>query len=601
MREKDKRGSLECFKRSKKAQISVFVIVALIVVAVIVLYFVFRGELDFGRQVPAELEPIYAYYLSCINEEVLNGAIVLGQQGGYIDTPEFSSGTDYMPFSSHLNFLGIGVPYWYYVSGNNIVREQVPSKDRMEQELNGFLRERLVGCDFSQFEGKGFEIIKDDELEVSTSIEEDVISVNVKQGLSIRFGNISWSSDSHNKEVRSNLGRFYDIALKIYKKQEQEMFLEEYGIDILRLYAPVDGVENGCNSKRWSVEGIRGDLITALESNIPAIKVKGDYYELKRGENEYFVQDIGENVDVDVNFMYLRSWPMKMEIWPSENGILKADPIGTQQELGMLGFCYIPYHFVYDFGFPVLIQMYSGSEMFQFPVVVYIDKNHPRKALDTEGLPDVVPELCENKINQLSVYTYNTELKPVEAEITFKCFETICDIGKTRLVDQDAVLIGDFPQCVNGFIIASAEGYETNKFPVTSIDPGSVTIILEKTHKLVLEVNSGNQRAEYAVIMFNKDNETEFLVYPEQREIELSEGWYDIRVQTYSGSSIDGEVVDSAVSGGGTDTFYMSDSELKESKRLIINAASFGIPSTAEELIINQNKVEESMLGIEIV
>ena len=50
--------------------------------------------------------------------------------------------------------------------------------------------------------------------------------------------------------------------------------------------------------------------------------------DLRSKENEYFVQDIGENIDVNVNFLYSNQWPMKLEVWPSEDGILRADPVG---------------------------------------------------------------------------------------------------------------------------------------------------------------------------------------------------------------------------------------------------------------------------------
>jgi hypothetical protein len=309
-----------------------------------------------------------------------------------------------MPFSSQLGFMGYGIPYWYYVSGNGIVREQVPSEEKMESQLNDFLEERVVNCDFSQFEEQGFEIeFNTEEIEVVTDIKENLIEVEVEHDISISFGETSWRGSRHSVEPDSSLGKFYNIASKIYQHHIDTMFLENYGVDILRLYAPVDGVEIGCAPKIWSVDSVRRGLIEALEANIPAIKVEGDYYSLRSPENKYFVNDIGESVDANVKFMYLREWPMKMEVWPSEDGLLRADPVGLQQGLGMLGFCYVPYHHVYDLAFPVLIQVFAGREMFQFPVVVVIDKNKPREAEDAEGLPDVVPELCTHKNSLFSV------------------------------------------------------------------------------------------------------------------------------------------------------------------------------------------------------
>jgi hypothetical protein len=453
--------------------------------------------------------------------------------------------------------------------------------------------------------------------------------------LSLNFGETTWSGSNHNINLNSNLGRFYDLAQKVYANQKETMFLEKYGLDVLRLYAPVDGSEISCSPKIWEVNDIRTELINALEANVPAVKLEGDYYDLRSKDNKYFVQNLGEKVDVNVNFLYLNQWPMKLEVWPSEDGILRADPIGLQEGMGMLGFCYIPYHFVYDFAYPVMIQLYSGNEMFQFPVVVLIDKNNPRVALDVEGLPNVVPELCMHKNTELSVYTYNTQLESIEAEIGFKCFDTTCNIGKTILSEGEARLVDKFPQCVNGYIVASAEGYKTKKYLTSTLESSNAVIVLDKKYKLDLEVQKqdGKLGSDYAIVTFTKEGETTTITYPEKKQVELTEGQYEIKTYIYSNSQIvlkgstsqkcvdipksgiigifgfteekcfdleiPDQVVSFAVSGGGKQNYYIGESELQDSSKLIINADSFGIPKAIEDLQINYNNVETG--GLEIL
>ncbi len=559
-----------------------------------------------------------------------NGALILGEQGGYIEQPDFSPGSEYMPFSSQLSFFGIGIPYWYYISGNGVIEEQIPSKQKMQEQLNDYLDERLNECDFSLFEKQGF-IIDFGQADIKTAINSGSISADVKQDLSISKGDASWRGTGHSVSVNSQLGKFYDLAKKIYLNNKENMFLENYGVDILRLYAPVDGSEIGCSPKIWSVDDVRRDLINALEVNVPAMKLKGNYYS---SADKYFVSDIGESVDVNVNFMYSAEWPMKMQVWPSEDGMLMAEPIGLQEGLGMLGFCYTPYHFVYDFAYPVLIQLYSGNEMFQFPVVVSIDKNNPRKALDVEGLPDVVPELCEKKNTQMSVYTYNTNLEPVEADVKFKCFDTVCRIGKTEKSGDDAVLVADFPQCVNGFILASADGYKTKKYQISSVESGVANIVLDREYELDLEIHKAgvNLSGDYAVVTFSKDSDVQTIAYPEQKKIKLTEGQYEIKVYVYSDSKINlqgstsqkcvdvpktgvfgmfgmteekcfdlvvpDQIISFAVSGGGTQNYYVTESELDGAEKLIINADSFGKPAKVEDLQVNYNNVETRGLDV---
>ncbi len=612
--------------KCKRSQVTIFIILAIAIVAVIVLFYAFKSDL-FKTAVPSEFEPVYSYYISCVKEETSNGALLLGQTGGYINLPEFSPGSVYMPFSSQLDFLGTGVPYWYYISGNGVVKEQAPSLEKMQSQLNDYLNQRLLRCDFSRFEQQGF-VVEIGNADVESKISDNSIGIEIKQDLKISYGDAKWETKENSVSVDSHLGKFFNLAQKIYSNQKQTMFLENYGVDILRLYAPVDGSDISCAPKIWQVNSVRENLMNALEANVPATKIKGSYYNLKKSENKYFVRDIGENSDVNVNFMYSKTWPMKLEVWPNEDGILRANPVGLQEGLGMLGFCYVPYHFVYDFAYPVLIQIYSnGREMFQFSVVVYINKNVPRQALDGEALPDVVPELCDKKLANMSVTTYNTNLEPVEADIRFKCFDTVCDIGKT----SSGTYSGNFPQCVNGFIIASADGYETAKYQTTG--ENNVMIVMNKKYKLDLNVQRAGEYADYAVVVFSKNNTAGTTVsYPEQKQVELTEGQYKVKVYIYSNSSINlkgsqtekcvdvpksgvlgvfgatekkcftittpDQIVSFAVSGGGVQNYYASESELEKSKKITINTESFIIPRTVEDLQANFNSLDLSRLDV---
>ncbi len=621
-------------KGNVKGQITLFIIIAIVIVIAIVLLSLFWGKM-FASNIPREFEPIYSYYLSCIESETQDGAKLLGEKGGRIEDIEFNAGSTYMPFSNQLGFMEIGIPYWYYITGNGISREQVPSKEKMQNDLNNFLKEGLKECDFSQLEKKGYQINISDPVLVKSEIKDNFVKVNVKQNIALSFGNSKWSASNHNVDVSSNIGKFFDLALKIYKNQKSEMFLEKYGIDIIRLYAPVDGSEISCSPKIWKVNDIRTNLSNALEANTGAIKIKGNYYKLKDKENKYFIRDIGEITDFNINFMYSKYWPTKMEVWPSEEGLLRADPIGLEQGLGIIGFCYVPYHFVYDLYYPVLVQIYSGGEMFQFPVVVAIDKTKPQTSLEGESQPDAIPELCEHKLTRMSIYTYNANMQPVEADIKFKCFDTSCDIGKTKLVNDEAVLSDNFPQCSNGYVIASSESYETKKEIVSTVVDGSANIILSRKYKLNLVVHErGSNINGYAVVSLTKNNKTSTFAYPEMKEIELSEGQYNIKAYVYSNTSIylqgtdnnkcvdvpvsgvgslfgateqkcfniniPAQDVNFAVSGGGISSYYFAESELEKSKTLLINVQHFGVPNTIEGLQKNFNLAEVSNLNIQI-
>ena len=296
--------------KEQRGQVTIFIIIAVVLVLGIILFFLAREGIVFGG-VPREFETVYGYYISCIEDEVKLGSLILGEQAGYIEVPAFSPGSVYMPFSSQLDFLGNPVPYWHYISGNNVVEEQVPGLDSIEQQLDEFVQERIVDCDFSQFVEQGYSVFLENNAVVESKIKESMIEAEVNQELSIYFGNNSYTTESHFISVDSSFGRLYETAKKIYDDFKETKFLEEYGVDIMRLYAPVDGTEITCSPMVWNIGSVRENLTQALETNIGFIKVKGNYYKIQNEDNNYFVHDVGDSVDMNVNFLYLREWPMK--------------------------------------------------------------------------------------------------------------------------------------------------------------------------------------------------------------------------------------------------------------------------------------------------
>jgi len=619
-------------KKGEKAQVTIFIIIAIVIVAAIIAIFLLKDRIKIIGM-PKEMQPVYNYFLSCIDDETKQAASLMESQAGYIETPEFEAGSAYMPFSSHLDFFGFAVPYWYYVSGNGIAKEQIPSKEKMQEQLKDYLEKRIEECNFEDFEAQGF-IIEKGEPKADVEIKDNKIDVGIEMPLTISFDDMTTRQTTHKVSVDSRLGKFYNTAIKIYDKEKTSMFLENYGVDVLRLYAPVDGTELTCSPKVWMQENIKNELKNALEGNTQAIKFKGDYYSLASKENKYFVQDLGENTDASVNLLYSRNWPTKIEIYPDDNPLI-AEPVGLQEGLGILGFCYVPYHFVYDITYPVLVQIYDNEEMFQFPIAVVIDKNKPIKGLDTEALPDVVPELCEHKLAQINVYTYNTKLEPVEADISFKCFGTSCDIGKTTLTEKETYLSALFPQCVNGLIIAKADGYSTKKYMLSSVQSTTANIVLDKLYTLGLDItlNGKSLSDEKAIVYFNGEENFAF-AYPEQKQISLSEGQYEVKVYVYKNSTlsfqgsttrkcinvpksglsgifgatkeqcydidIPSQTISFAIAGGGKTSYYFAESELQENKKLEIKASPLPAPNSLEQLQDNYELLEEKTLWLEL-
>ncbi len=410
----------------QKGQVTLFIIIAVLVIAAALFsYFFFIKK----PTIAPKVQPVETYFVDCISEHVKEATKIAGMQAGYIELPEFEPGSDYLPFSSRFNFLGSDVPYWFYVSGNNIFKEQKPELWEIEKQFSDYLNTKVKECEFDFFTEQGYEINFEGEPKTEVKIKADSIESVVVWPLTITYGDATSKINEHKAVVKTHFGRLYDDAKAIYEAEQEQLFLENYAMDVLRLYAPVTGIEISCAPKTWVVSSVRDELDNALEGNIAAIKVKGSYYDLG-SERKYFEVDIGRNIDETVYFLYSKNIPHVFSVWPSENNLMKAEPVGMQPGLGILGslgFCYVPYHFVYDLKFPVLIQIMDGDEFFQFPVVVVIDKNSVRNVTTSET-EELVFDVCQYKNQEVSIFTYDENLRPIEADIGYKCFNQVCDI-----------------------------------------------------------------------------------------------------------------------------------------------------------------------------
>lgn len=523
----------------RRGQMTIFVIIAIVIVALIGIYFLVRGNLGVSG-VPAELKPVFDYYESCIKEEVGRAISLAGSQGGYIDVPVYRPGSEFAPFSSELNFLGFPVPYWYYVSGNGLIKEQIPSKQDIERGIAEYVEERAGECDFSPYYAQGYSV-ELEEANVKVDIEDRKVIVNVDSDLSVGKGETSGRKSEHEIEVDSKLGRFYELARRIYEKQREEAVFDTYAVDVLRLYAPVDGVETSCSGKVWKTKEVVDEIKNGLEANIGAIKFKGDYYTLNNKKDEYYEVDIGEDVDESINLIYSRAMPSKIEINGEgvESELMIASPVGIQEGLGILGFCYAPYHFIYDISFPVLVQIYNNDEMFQFPVVAIIDNNAAREAVfsELEGESEEF-DLCEFMTQDVSVNLYDVNLRSVDANISYQCFNQRCRLGESR----NGRFSGKAPACVNGQLLLRGEAFADKIEAFSTNREGSIDVILDRAYNVKLELKVGGKDIKdmgTAIVSFvDNDGKSVSTLLPDSSEIKLSEGDYKVSVYVYGSSSI---------------------------------------------------------------
>ena len=403
--------------------------------------------------------------------------------------------------------------------------------------------------------------------------------------------------------------------------------MEEYAIDNLRLYAPVDGVEISCSPLVWNAEEIFDEIQEGIEVNTLALGTDR--------EEDYFNIDLPIKSGQEVSFLNSRNWPNSFEVAPSDEVLLTANPVGNQPGLGLLGFCYVPYHFVYDVKYPVLIQIKDKNteEVFQFPMAVVIQGNNPRESLlGSAVVKDVEPELCRFKNTEIQVRTLSLDSGFVDAEISYDCFSQRCNIGTT----ENGLLVEKFPQCVNGYVSARAEGFKDARYLLSTVNSGSLDIVLEKVYEKQVSLKVGGLAYNGdAIISFTSSDDVKTIAYPGTKIVGLSEGSYGVEIQIYKNSEIvigaktaeqcinvprsnilgvfgltqekcfdidvPEQVVSNALAGGGKQNYFISESNLINSNRIEVSVEAFPVPDTIEQIQTNYVLFENGEVGLNFV
>ncbi len=600
---------------NKKGQLTLFIIIGILILGSFIGgYFLYKNALK--PEKVSLFSPVKNYYETCVESLTQEAIGISSSRGGYIDDYEFSPGSAFMPFSSELNFLGNPIPYWFYISGNNVKKENVPSRSKIESEIQNYIIKNIDRCDFSEIEERGILVDYEEPKSVIVKLKEDRVDVFIIQNFRAVKDEKASSFSEHKISVKTNLGKMYELAKKMYEKEKEESFLESYTLDTLQMNVPTTGVELSCSPMFFNFEEIRKNLSLALSNNLAYIKVKNK-------KESYFDVEFREKTSFNFNFMYSSDWPTKIKI----SGDNIAQPVGLQAGMGILGFCYVPYHLVYDIAYPVLIQIYDDKEMFQFPVIVYIEKNQIKEKFYGDSYDGVEIDVCKNSVQDFSVRVSDLYGNPVEADVKISCFDSGCYLGKTKVSSGVSFLNTKVPQCVNAVLEASASGYSSSIVVVSTNRENSAEIVLKKKYNVNLDL--GNIRGN-AVVSFEGDGYSISFVYPEKRSVDLVEGFYNVKVMVFSNSSliipsftekrcfdipssgiggifgfkdkncfdvkIPEQKIEGAIIGGGNTIEYFSERDLKSAKKLNINVPLFNEPKSLDDVSENYIKLEDSVV-----
>ena len=184
---------------SKKGQLTIFIIIAIFIVGVVVIFFGFREQIKIYFFNP-EIESVQSFVEDCIVGMGSEVVYDIGLGGGYYFPLNFSTPT--------------GIPI-YYSDG----KSYMPLKEQIEKEISYYVDERLFFCTKNFVDFPDFEITQG-EIKTKTTINEDEVVLDIKYPLSItKEDSTTLIEDFENIKIPVRFGIVHDSVEEIISEQ----------------------------------------------------------------------------------------------------------------------------------------------------------------------------------------------------------------------------------------------------------------------------------------------------------------------------------------------------------------------------------------------
>lgn len=204
---------------SKRSQITIFIIVAVIIVASIAIFFAYKSDLPIGKKYPSEVSQIANFIQQCLDKSAEESIYLIGQKGGY-KNPEFitESGETY-----------------YLIDGKNYF----PSKEQIEDEISLEIESKMFICldyfsAFPEYE------VEQGNLKSSSEIRDSEVILKIEYPLAIKRGESVSVIKDFISEIPARVGIVHETVSEFIFEQEKNI---ENGVCLNCL--PEDFGENG--------------------------------------------------------------------------------------------------------------------------------------------------------------------------------------------------------------------------------------------------------------------------------------------------------------------------------------------------------------------
>jgi len=381
--------------KNKKSQITVFIIIGIIILAVFgIVYFI--NQLAVKQEAPVEISKIETstqlekavknYVDNCIKIQTLQGLEIIRLQGGYIDIPSnvetrilkdpngeyVSDEGEIKRVVIDLSKEGNKVPYWVTKTGYVI-----PSQPYIRSHLEDYIEKGMRLCidDFKSFKDQSYTVnygtIKAD------VTFNDSVQVNINFPAEFIKKDINTFIEDYLFTIPINIPEIFDAGLTLALSETSTGYLEFATNNLWGLYSGVrqellppfrdERVNRDGTFVSWTLSQVESTFKDILGANINYVKIIGTDYPARTGIDKSFEFPIltEPRPNLVIDHWYLNSWDLfNFQVTPSP---IKPDML-EELDVPFLPAIYVfKYEFKYSAEYPVLVEIKNTKSAKIYP------------------------------------------------------------------------------------------------------------------------------------------------------------------------------------------------------------------------------------------
>ena len=237
-------------KRGRKAQITLFIILGIIILFAVGFTLLLTQRPGIIKIIPKEEIPVETFTRECVEDVGKLAIQILASQGGYIEIPDDIR----LNPRAHLALVPFGepkIPYWYYREQN-----RVPTIEFMQDQISNYVEANINTClnDFESFQQQ-YEITAPANISTRTTIGDQtvLIALNYPVDLKERVGVEIFKLGAVSGEIPVRLGRMHALAKDIMRGENRDVYFENQTMNLMALNPdiPFSGLLLDCRPKTW--------------------------------------------------------------------------------------------------------------------------------------------------------------------------------------------------------------------------------------------------------------------------------------------------------------------------------------------------------------